>query len=103
MVSIEILNFFTLKLYQVCILQTDIVMLDNPHAFMKWMVSSPYVAGLLSNFNEDEDSESNEHYHHEDTKSFEKSFRNDIKSFIEILNEVRNTFLEPKEYIILNI
>ena len=55
---------------------------------MKWMISGPEVANVLSWLGEDS------RQHHEDTTSHKKKFRRYVRSFRDVFDEIGNPFEE---------
>ena len=74
---------------------------ENPVAFRKWMVSGSEQARLLMEF-EDDCSEPKElecarGFHHEEGFSMQKSFKEQVVSLIDVINEMGNPFLEDTD------
>ena len=70
--------------------------LDNPSALMKWMISGPEIARMVTEFEEECGINGNveEGFHHEDTKSFQKHFEKHIRNVVEIFEEEGNPYQE---------
>ena len=68
--------------------------LDNHASLMKWMVGGPEIARVVSSFNNEEDKDQEDLFHHEDTDSHEKRFRKNVLSFKTAFDELGNPFEE---------
>lgn len=89
------------------IVKTDggpIGLYDNPDALLIWMVSSPEVGRMLSQYehtaniacaHEDDDIK-----HHEDTDSFEKRFERDTQLVADIIQDNGNPFEEQSNSLV---
>ncbi|VDI48086.1 Hypothetical predicted protein [Mytilus galloprovincialis] len=73
---------------------------ENPGALRRWMVAGPEMARLVNEFENVTEcfvnTNASNKLHHEQTLSFQESFRNDIVSLYDVIDDLGNPFLETK-------
>ena len=77
--------------------------LQSPKALMQWMEAGPEIARMITEFGDiivDADPEEPIKSHHENTTTFEKRFRKDVKSMYEAFIENGNPFEEEEDVLI---
>ncbi|VDI42239.1 Hypothetical predicted protein, partial [Mytilus galloprovincialis] len=71
---------------------------ENPGALRRWMVAGPEMARLVNEFENVTEcfvnTNASNKLHHEQTLSFQESFRNDIVSLYDVIDDLGNPFLE---------
>ena len=70
---------------------------ENPNALRRWMLSGPEMARLVNEFDAgmDPDAKAKENLkHHEEHRSFQISFHQDVKSLVTAVEDLGNPFLE---------
>ena len=71
--------------------------LDNEATLVEWAVSGPQISVMLQKiFSNDEKNDLNFHYHHDDTDTYEKQFREYWNMLTENFALSRNPFSEPE-------
>ena len=69
---------------------------ENDSALRRWMISGPEMARLVNEFEASmaPEASSESRYHHEDQKSYQVAFHRDVKSLMQVLEELGNPFEE---------
>ncbi|VDI13834.1 Hypothetical predicted protein [Mytilus galloprovincialis] len=80
---------------------------ENPGALRRWMVAGPEMARLVNEFENVTEcfvnTNASNKLHHEQTLSFQESFRNDIVSLYDVIDDLGNPFLETsKDLLVLD-
>ncbi|VDI16024.1 Hypothetical predicted protein [Mytilus galloprovincialis] len=76
---------------------------ENLGALRRWMVAGPEMARLVNEFENVTEcfvnTNASNKLHHEQTLSFQESFRNDIVSLYDVIDDLGNPFLETKRLV----
>lgn len=68
---------------------------SNPAAMRRWMVAGPEVARIISEFEQSAmKTRSSNNYHHDQHHAVQVEFHKDVKSLVQVMEEMGNPFLE---------
>jgi hypothetical protein len=76
---------------------------ENAKALRRWMISGPEMARLVNEFEASiaPEAGSESRYHHEAQKNYQVAFHQDVKSLVQVLEELGNTFEEESTDLIV--
>ena len=76
---------------------------ENASALRRWMISGPEMARLVNEFeaNIAPEAGSESRYHHEAQKNYQVAFHQDVKSLVQVLEELGNPFEEESTDLIV--
>lgn len=72
---------------------------ENPGALRRWMVAGPQLSAVIAEYEDKADShgDNKEKKHHEQSDSAQKTFSEDVRSFLTTMEELGNPFLDQSK------